>query len=102
MGVGTTLSVGDATPGNGTAVLLLAAVRLLVMQICGGADACGSDDHGGLYSLVVYGGGGRWQWAVAVGIGASLGVRDATLGKGMALLLSGGILLLAMIIHQWR
>ena len=102
MGVGTTLSVGDATPGNGTAVLLLAAVRLLVMQICGGADACGSDDHGGLYSLVVYVGGGRWRWAVAVGIGASLGVRDAILDNGMVLLLSGGILLLAMILRHWR
>ena len=48
-------------------------------------------------------GSGRWRWAlVHLGIGASLGVRDATLGKGMALLLSGGILLLAMILHQWR
>ena len=102
MGVGTTLSVGDATPGNGTAVLLLAAVRLLVMQICGGADACGSDDHGDISSLVVYDGGGRWQWAVAVGIGASLGVRDAILDNGMVLLLSGGILLLAMILRHWR
>ena len=102
MGVGTILSVGDTTPGNGTVVLLLAAVRLLAMQICGGADACGSEDHGGLSLLVVYVGGGRWRWAVVMGIGASLGVRDATLGKGMALLLSGGILLLAMILHQWR
>ena len=98
MGVGTTLSVGDATPGNGTAVLFLAVVRLLAMQICGGADACGSDDHGGLSSLVVYVGGGRWRWAV----GGGGGVRDATLGNGMALLLSGGILLLAMILCHWR
>ena len=52
--VDATHSLGDAPPGNGTALpLALAAVRLLAMQI----------NWYGLSSFVVSVGGGRWWWA---------------------------------------
>ena len=62
--VDATHSLGDAPPGNGTALpLALAAVRLLAMQIHGCVDVTSGDDLGGLSLFVVSVGGGRWWWA---------------------------------------
>ena len=55
--VGATNSLGDFPPGNGMALLLLAAVRLLAMQIHG-CVVCSGDDLGGLSSFFVVGVGG--------------------------------------------
>ena len=38
VGIDAVLSVGDATLGNGTELLLLAAVRLLAVILCSGDD----------------------------------------------------------------
>ena len=55
--VGATHSLGDVPPGNGMALLLLVAVRLLAMQIHG-CVVCSGDDLGGLSSFFVVGVGG--------------------------------------------
>ena len=62
--VDATHSLGDAPPGNSTALpLALAAVRLLAMQIHGCVDVSSGDYLGGLSLFVVSVGGGRWWWA---------------------------------------
>ena len=62
--VDATHSLGDAPPGNSTALpLALAAVRLLAMQIHGCVDVSIGDYLGGLSLFVVSVGGGRWWWA---------------------------------------
>ena len=52
--VDATHSLGDAPPGNSTALpLALAAVRLLAMQIHGCIDVTSGDDLGGV-SLILW------------------------------------------------
>ena len=55
MGVG-----GGRQRGNGTAALLLAAVRLLAVRLRGGVDVYGSGALGGRSAVGV--GGGRRSW----------------------------------------
>ena len=68
--VDATHSLGDAPPGNSTAlplalaaVRLLTAMRLLAVQIHGCVDVSIGDYLGGLSLFVVSVGGGRWWWA---------------------------------------
>ena len=52
---------GGRQRGNGTAALLLAAVRLLAVRLRGGVDVYGSGALGGRWALG--GGGDRRRWA---------------------------------------
>ena len=87
VGFAVTLSVGDATLGNGMALLLLEAVRILAVQLRGGTDVCGDEAFGGLSSSAVSVDGGRRH---------NSSVGSDTFGNGTALLLLAALRLLAV------